>query len=600
MSLLKDYLKKEQFYKLLPLFPSIVFLLVFFCIPVMMLLSTSFFSKDFQFSFSNYVRLFSTPVYAQVLIITFKISIYTTFITLFAAYPAAYFLATISAQKRKWIILLVLMPFWTSFLVRTFAWIILLGRNGAVNNFLISIGIIDAPISLIYNLTGVLIGMVHGMIPLAILTMLPVMQNIDKRLMPAATTLGASHLRAFWQIFFPMSMPGVAAAGLLVFITCIGFFIVPALLGGAKQTMISQLIITSIQELLNWNFAGAISLMLLIITGIIFFIYDKALGLSTLTGSNNDSSQQLMNKQNYIKQSSMFIANIILRVIDYILFQLDKIDFVLASKEENKSPAQKRFSGKSVPVFAIFVIMFLSLPTIFVIPVSLTTENFVRFPPELFSFKWYMLYFDSNVWISATVRSLIVAFFTAIFATILGTSAAFALVRVKFDFKTQVLAFLLAPLILPRIVIAVSIYYLFAHLGLVGTNIGLIIGHTVLAIPYVVITVMAVLQVYDERYDQAAYTLGANKYKTLKMITLPQIQSGILAGFLFAFVTSFDDLTVALFISGGSNATLPRQMWNDLLLQVNPTLAAVSTVMLIFVTIVILVAEKLKSITEQR
>jgi len=121
-----------------------------------------------------------------------------------------------------------------------------------------------------------------------------------------------------------------------------------------------------------------------------------------------------------------------------------------------------------------------------------------------------------------------------------------------------------------------------------------VIGHTVLAVPYVVITVMAVLKTYDERYDQAAWSLGATKWKALWHITLPQIRAGLIAGFLFAFVTSFDDLTVALFITAGATATLPRQMWNDLLLQVNPTLAAVSTVILLLITVFIVAAELLR------
>jgi putative spermidine/putrescine transport system permease protein len=140
----------------------------------------------------------------------------------------------------------------------------------------------------------------------------------------------------------------------------------------------------------------------------------------------------------------------------------------------------------------------------------------------------------------------------------------------------------------------VALFYLYARLGMVGTIAGLVLGHTVLAVPYVVITVMAVLKNYDERLDQAAWSLGASKWSTLWRITLPQIRGGVIAGFLFAFITSFDELTIALFISGGSASTLPRQMWNDLLLQVNPTLAAVSTVILVFVTLFILMAELLR------
>jgi putative spermidine/putrescine transport system permease protein len=157
-----------------------------------------------------------------------------------------------------------------------------------------------------------------------------------------------------------------------------------------------------------------------------------------------------------------------------------------------------------------------------------------------------------------------------------------------------IITLVLAPLVLPRIIIAVALFYLYAQLGLVGSIAGLVIGHTILAVPYVVITVMAVLKTYDERLDHAAWTLGANKWQALWRITLPQIKGGLIAGFLFAFITSFDDLTIALFVTGGGTSTLPRQMWNDLLLQVNPTLAAVSTLILVFVTVFIVLAEMLR------
>ena len=130
---------------------------------------------------------------------------------------------------------------------------------------------------------------------------------------------------------------------------------------------------------------------------------------------------------------------------------------------------------------------------------------------------------------------------------------------------------------LPRIIIAVALFYLYARLGLIGTTLGLVIGHTILAAPYVVITVMAVLKTYDERLDHAACSLGAEQWRTLATSRCRRSSGGLIAAFLFAFITSFDELTIALFITGGGTATLPRQMWNDLLLQVNPTLAAVST-----------------------
>ena len=174
-----------------PLYPLILFLAAFFAYPVVQLLWLSFTDPAGHFSLLNYTRIATAPVYLQVLGITFRIAAWTTVFAILAGYPVAYLLATLPERRRDALMLLVLMPFWTSFLVRTFAWMVLLGRNGAVNQLLLALGIVEAPVALIYNFTGVMIGMVQGMMPLAILAMLSVMQNIDTTLMKAAHTLGA-------------------------------------------------------------------------------------------------------------------------------------------------------------------------------------------------------------------------------------------------------------------------------------------------------------------------------------------------------------------------------------------------------------------------
>jgi ABC-type spermidine/putrescine transport system permease subunit II len=149
-------------------------------------------------------------------------------------------------------------------------------------------------------------------------------------------------------------------------------------------------------------------------------------------------------------------------------------------------------------------------------------------------------------------------------------------------------------MIVPRIVIAVGMFYLFARLGLVASNAGLVIGHTVLALPFTIVTITAVLKTYDVRLDQAAATLGANRWRTLVGVTLPIIKGGLIAALLFAFITSFDELTIAIFISGGLATTLPKQMWDDMILQLNPTLAAVSVVVFVVVTILLMIAERFR------
>jgi putative spermidine/putrescine transport system permease protein len=573
-----------------PVYPLLLFVLALFAYPVAQILWLSLFDASGNPTIANYARFATTPVYLDVLAITFKIAGWTTVFAILAGYPVAYLLATVSSRARDLLILLVLMPFWTSFLVRTFAWMILLGRNGAVNQLLLSLGVIDAPASLIFNFTGVMIGMVHAMMPLGILAMLSVMETVDVTLVKAARTLGARGGQAFWRIYFRLSLPGVAAAGLLVFITALGFFITPALLGGRRETMISQVIITVVQELLNWRFAAALSVVLLVAAGVVFYLYDRLLGLSTLSGGAAPAER--VGSGGWVARAGAWLGDRVIAALGWLTDRAEALWEALFPPAPDRAPR----GGARALVWAasLLVIGFLALPSLFVIPVSFTAGSFIEFPPRGFSLRWYEVYLGSPGWVAATTRSLIVALATGVLATVLGTAASFALVRRRIVGRTGVLALVLAPLVLPRIIIAVALFYLYARLGLVGTVLGLVLGHTVLAVPYVVITVMAVLKSYDERLDQAAWSLGASKWSTFWRITLPQIRGGVIAGFLFAFITSFDELTIALFVTGGSTSTLPRQMWNDLLLQVNPTLAAVSTVILVFVTVFIIAAEALR------
>ncbi|MSP89064.1 MAG: ABC transporter permease subunit [Alphaproteobacteria bacterium] len=574
-----------------PLIPVLLFLGVVFLYPVGQLLMLSGLEKGTSvLTLAHYERLFTSNLYFRVLVITLETSAWCTFFAIVGGYPVAYLLATTSERRRNNLMIWVLLPFWTSFLVRTFAWIVLLGRNGAINKWLQALGLTDAPLALIYNFTGVMIGMSHALMPLAILTMVSVMENIDANLPRAAATLGARGGQAFWRIYFPLSLPGVAAAGLLVFITALGFFITPALLGGRLQTMITQIIITQVQELLNWAFAGAVSMLLLVTALIVFYFYDRALGMSTLAGETTTS--QGGGRRNPIAAIAAWIGDILLGLIGRICDAVSIVYERLVPRPADRLTRQ--WSRTVLGVVAFLIIGFLAAPTFFIVPVSFTTDAFIEWPPKFYSMRWYDAYFDSPIWMAATVRSLVVATASAGLAMLIGAPAAFVLVRQRIMGKTAMLAFILSPLIIPRIIIAVALFYFYARVGLIGTSIGLILGHAVLAIPYVVVTVMAVLKNYDERLDQAAGSLGATPLRTLWHITIPLIRSGLVAAFLFAFITSFDELTIALFVSGGLATTLPKQMWDDALLKVNPTLAAVSTILLVFITIVILLAEYLR------
>lgn len=568
--------------------PLILFLILLFVYPIVDLLWLSFFDKAGDLTGEHYRAVVAVPVWLNVMVITFEIAGWTTLFCVLAGYPVAYLLATASESTRNRLLLWVMLPFWTSFLVKTFAWIVLLGQKGPLNRLVAALGLSDAPLELIYNFTGTMIGMVHALMPLAVLTMLSVMTNIDPRLRAAAATLGARGGETFWRIYFPLSLPGVAAAGLMVFITALGFFITPALLGGRRETMISQVIIIQVQDLLNWSFAGALSVVLLAAALLIFILYDRLLGLSTLSGEARTGG----GRQTWIGRAGVVAGGRVVAALGRLC------DLAQRGWEAIRPPrgdrARRPIARGVLWAIVLTIIGFLVLPALIVIPVSFTGGRFVNFPPEGLSLRWYAEYLGSSVWMEATVRSFVVAALTGVLAMLLGVPAAFMLVRSRARAKAGLLALILSPLIIPRIVVAVAIYIVYARVGLVGTSVGLVLGHTVLAVPYVVITMMAVLKTYDERLDQAAASLGASPWRTLTRITFPLVRGGMIASFLFAFITSFDELTISLFVSGGLVSTLPRQMWNDMLLQVNPTLAAVSSTMLVVITVIILGAEYLR------
>lgn len=246
--------------------PALLVVGLLMVVPIAWLLSMSFVGESGQFSFENYWLFFSEPVYRQMFLNTFVIAIIVTAFCLLLGYPVAYLLAILPSPWSGLLMLAVLVPFWTSGLVRTFAWLIILQRNGLVNAALVWIGIIDRPIALVHNMTGTIIGMVHIMVPFLILPLYASMKAIDGNLMLAAANLGSAPTHAFRRVFLPLSMPGLIAGTIMVFVMCLGFYITPALLGGGKIKMIAQRIEESLALYPTWGPASALAVLLLLAT----------------------------------------------------------------------------------------------------------------------------------------------------------------------------------------------------------------------------------------------------------------------------------------------------------------------------------------------
>jgi putative spermidine/putrescine transport system permease protein len=552
--------------------PGLLFLAIFLAWPTLKLMLLSFQNSDGQFSLDVWHQMFGAGIYVKVMLNTFIIALQTTLTCLLIGYPVAYWLAQRSENARRRLMWLILLPFWTSALLKNFAWMVLLSRRGILSEILMGLGA-DQPLNVLYTRGVVVFAMVHSMLPLAIITMLPTMTNVDSRLLPAAHTLGASRVNAFWRIFFPLSMPGLVAACLLIFIGSLGFFITPALLGSPQDSVIGQLLITQVQQLLNWRLAGAIAMMLLVVTLFVCFCYDKLFGMSSITGGEGHASSPRVRALGY------GLIAVVARLFDAVGVLLHLL------------PGKPRF-GWLLTLFSVLVIAVLVLPVVSFLPMAFSSSSFLQFPPPGFSLRWMQTYLESPIWMGATARSFGIALVTGVLAVLIATTAAFGLARHQGKSGSLVVMTFLLPMIVPNIVTAVALFYLFATLGLVGSDLGIILGHTVMAIPVVFIIILTTFKHYDWRLDQAAGTLGANRLRVIWSITLPLIKSSMVAAFIFGFLNSFEELTVALFVGGGVKQTLPKQMWDDVLLSVTPTLAAASVLILTVVTLLFIVAER--------
>lgn len=257
--------------------PAFALVLVTMVIPVAWLFWLSFVADDGGLTLDHYRRLVEQPSYARTFVTTFKVSALTTAICIALGYPLAYVLSQLRGRVANLCLIAVMLPFWTSLLVRTYAWLVLLQRHGVINEIGIRLGLWDAPLALANNLGGTLIGMVHIMLPFLVLPVLGAMRAIDRDYLKAAASLGASPLRTFWKVFFPLSLPGLAAGALIVFILCLGFYVTPAVLGGGKVNMVSNQIASDIDLFFNWGAASALGVVLLILTLAILWVGSRLL-----------------------------------------------------------------------------------------------------------------------------------------------------------------------------------------------------------------------------------------------------------------------------------------------------------------------------------
>lgn len=271
--------------------PTVLWLSFFFVVPLLIVVAVSFASRTpygqviFDWTLGNYAR-FTETLYLSIFLDTLIVALITTVLTILLGYPLAYFIAQLPQKWQQPGLILVMIPFWINFLIRSYAWVIILRTQGVLNTILLKFGLIEQPLQMLYNEVAVMLGMVYALLPFMVLPIYVSIEQLDHRLLEAASDLGASPFTAFRKITLPLTMPGIAAGTILVFISSLGMFVVPDVMGGAKSALIGNLIQNQFLSARDWPFGGALSIVLALLSLVLIMLYYKALSAQQGGGKN--------------------------------------------------------------------------------------------------------------------------------------------------------------------------------------------------------------------------------------------------------------------------------------------------------------------------
>ncbi|MEE9247533.1 MAG: ABC transporter permease subunit [Dehalococcoidia bacterium] len=544
--LLLANLRGESYYLLLAV-PAILLLVFFFFLPLWEVLQQSF-GGSREFTLDNYDKALTNSFFRMLWRNTLEHSVSTTMISLMLGYPVAYYLASSSGRRRALVLMAVIIPFLTHFVAQTSIWRIVLGRRGWVNGALIDIGIIGEPMEILFTRFAVTVGMVQTYLPFMILCIYAGMLGIPRGLTMVAEGLGATPFKSFRRVYLPLSMPGVWAGVLLVFVLSVGSFAAQDILGNIQHRSIASYLRG------GGGFNAALAMLLLVAILALFFIFVRFIGFQPL-----------------YRAGEAFMRS--------------------APQAVGDARGRRVVLGIVVALVAFYLL----LPTLLVIILSFNDSSFIWFPPRGFTLRWYGTYFNGDDpladWMGSTIRSLEIAVLVVILSLVLGGLVSYGLVRGRYPGKPIINSLMLVPLVIPTVVIAGAIFrfYFFNEYmrSLMGTIPGFVLPHTVLALPYVVIILTATFRNADEVHEQAAMSLGANRFTTLRRIILPQILPGLaIAGFL-AFLVSFNEVVIALFLKTRLFQTLPMNIWGGRVAEFGPMMGAASTIVLLMAVIVL-------------
>lgn len=500
----------------------------------------------------NFATLISDHFYLRSYLYSIEMAAIGTLLTLLVAYPMAYGLTRAPRRWQPFLLTLVILPFWTSFLVRIYAWITMLKPNGFVDLVGQSLGLDAGRLALLNTSWAVQIGIVYSYLPFMVLPLFATLDKIDDALLEAARDLGASARRAFWKVVVPLSMPGVMAGCLLIFIPVIGEFVIPDLLGASDKAMIGKTLWTEFFNNQDWALSAAIAVGMLVI----------------------------------------------LAVPVLVLQRLQARDAAMQAAGAGFGGGRRFSVVNRVAVAA--GLTFTYVPLLLVILFSFNESRLVTVWGG-FSLKWYGVLFANTQLLNSAWLSFELAVLSATAACLLGVPAAFAMVRFGAWRGKNLFGFLLlAPVIVPSMIIGLSLLLLFVAFGLPRGFFTLFLAHTTFCMSYVAITIQARLTGFDTTLEQAAADLYATPATVFRRITLPLILPAVLSAWALSFVLSFDDLVISSLTTGPGATTLPMRLYSQVRLGVTPEINAASTLLIVTVVGCMLLADRLKSLRKTR
>ncbi len=527
---------------MLPALPVMAWVLAFIVAPMVIMAVFSFwryhnFDLEPIWNLDNYRAVFQQRVYARVMARTLEIAVLVTVGCVALAYPFAYFLARKVHRWRGVLIVLVMIPFWTSFLIRTYAWMSILAANGVVNSVLRTAGVIDAPVQLLYTMGAVIMAGIYLYLPFAILSIYTSLEKLGSSLEEAAMDLGAGPWTTFRRVTLPLSLAGIQAAVIFVFVPTLGLFVTPALLGGANATMIGNLQVTIFKNSLDFGLGSAVSFVVLAI----------ALATVALLGRSVD---------------------------------LERVYAGGVGQLARRPAAPGRGGAGVLGGYAVLVYLFLFLPVVFLVLFSFSSAAGSVFPPPGYSLRWYGEALDDPWLMTSVQNSIVIAVLAAIIAVVLAAPGAYAIVRSRFPGRGILRQALIVPLIVPSIMLGFGLLLLFNALKIELSMATVLIGHVTYVLPYAFFVIAAQQYGFDRSLEEAAMDLGADRLTTFRYVTLPLMVPGLVAAGLFAFTLSLDEFIIT-FLLTATTQTLPLYVWGMLRTIVSPTVNAVATLIVL-------------------